>query len=313
MINITRYMITILALALALLAGCQTPESAPQSIETSAPIRTATQPEKAAQPGMANPASENCTAQGGTLTFETRGDGGQYGVCYFEDNQQCEEWALLRGDCPVGGIKVVGYVTDAGRYCAISGGTYVITDSSGASDEQGTCMLKDGTECNAWDFYNGMCVPGAAPTSPGSTIQPLIMEVCDGQAQAMSHTLDDLIPTQSEEPLDDFVNNAFGTGCQATVTGAGAQFESPDAVVKSLGSMLVDEGWKEDPMLAAGGPTGIGVGYRKGDQICMVDAMWRPDASANCPKDQPISACPVKPEQQLYTVTLNCGVETPAK
>jgi putative hemolysin len=31
---------------------------------------------------------------------------GQYGVCFFEDNRQCEEWALLRGDCPVGGKKV---------------------------------------------------------------------------------------------------------------------------------------------------------------------------------------------------------------
>ncbi len=36
-------------------------------------------------------------------------------------------------------------------------------------------------------------------------------------------------------------------------------------------------------------------------------------ASENCPKDQPISACQVTPEQQIYTVTLDCGVETPAK
>ena len=54
----------------------------------------------------ANPASENCVKQGGTVSIQTRGDGGQYGVCMFEDNKQCEEWAMLRGDCPVGGIKV---------------------------------------------------------------------------------------------------------------------------------------------------------------------------------------------------------------
>lgn len=47
---------------------------------------------------MANPASQNCVNQGGTLTIEERGDGGQFGVCTFEDNLQCEEWALLRGD-----------------------------------------------------------------------------------------------------------------------------------------------------------------------------------------------------------------------
>jgi acetylornithine deacetylase/succinyl-diaminopimelate desuccinylase-like protein len=77
-----------------------------------------------------------------------------------------------------------------------------------------------------------------------------------------------------------------------------------------LDGMLMDEGWTEDPMLAAGGPAGIGAGYRKGDQICLASAEWRPDASANCPKDQPITACTVTPQQQLYTITLNCGVES---
>ncbi len=149
-------------------------------------------------------------------------------------------------------------------------------------------------------------VPTAAV---GAIIQPLTMEVCDGQAQAMSHTLDDLIPTQSKEPLDDPVTGASGTGCQATITGTGAQFESPAAVVDGLGGMLVSQGWTPDPMLVADGPTGTAAGYRKGDQICWAGAHWEPDASANCPQDQPISTCPVTPEQQHYTVTLNCGVE----
>ena len=64
----------------------------------------------------ANPASENCIKQGGTLSIQTRGDDGQYGVCMFEDNKQCEEWAMLHGDCPVGGIKVTGYVDDLRPY-----------------------------------------------------------------------------------------------------------------------------------------------------------------------------------------------------
>ena len=64
-------------------------------------------------------------------------------------------------------------------------------------------------------------------------------------------------------------------------------------------------------MLAAGGPNAIDEGYRKGDQICWAGAGWQPDDSANCPKDQPVSACTVTPAQQNYTITLNCGVETP--
>jgi putative hemolysin len=107
--------------------------------------------------GIANPASENCVAQGGTLAIEERGDGGQYGICYFEDNRQCEEWALLRGDCPVGGVKVTGYATPAATYCAITGGEYTVTANSGQADEQGTCTFKNGTTCDASDYYNGKC------------------------------------------------------------------------------------------------------------------------------------------------------------
>ena len=106
---------------------------------------------------MANPASENCIQQGGTLSMETRGDLGEFGVCYFEDNRQCEEWALFRGECPAGGLKVTGYITDAARFCAITGGTYVITGDSGLDTEQGICTFKTGKTCDAWDYYNGKC------------------------------------------------------------------------------------------------------------------------------------------------------------
>jgi putative hemolysin len=369
-------------------------------------------------------------------------------VCYFEDNRQCEEWALLRGDCPVGGLKVTGYITPAAQYCVITGGTYAITGNNGADDEQGTCTLKDGTICDVWDYYNGACTTGRSasewqtytdadvgysvqtpptwsqqtlpdqndgaihgtafngteggvevywgigfggacttgtepvqlaqgevqtchatqsdgtevwsqigyevsggnsfsaraftndaqssshdlvlqvlatltfmpPTTSGLIIQPLSMEVCDGQAQAMTHTLDVLvgtppgepfIATLSEESISDTVNNASGTGCQATVTGTGTQFESPLAVVNALGDMLLEQGWTADPMLVADGPTGTSTGYRKGDQICWASARWEPDASANCPQDQAVSACQVTPQQQNYTVTLNSGVELP--
>jgi len=75
---------------------------------------------------MANPASENCSKQGGTLAIQKRGDGGEYGVCMFEDNRQCEEWAMLRGECPVGGVRITGYLTQAAQYCAITGGTYQV-------------------------------------------------------------------------------------------------------------------------------------------------------------------------------------------
>jgi putative hemolysin len=109
--------------------------------------------------GIANPASENCVKQGGTLSIQKSGSGGEYGVCIFEDNRQCEEWAMYNGDCPVGGIKITGYITPAAIYCAISGGEYTITGESNTDNEQGTCTFKNGKTCGVWDYFNGKCGP----------------------------------------------------------------------------------------------------------------------------------------------------------
>jgi putative hemolysin len=105
-----------------------------------------------------NPASENCVAQGGRLAIETAGDGGQYGVCLFGDNRRCEEWALLRGDCPVRGVKVTGYVTPQARYCAIRGGDYVVTsEQTDTTSEEGSCTLPGQRPCDALQLYEGRC------------------------------------------------------------------------------------------------------------------------------------------------------------
>ena len=99
---------------------------------------------------IANPASVNCSKLGGNLVIEKRGDLGEYGLCYFEDNRACEEWALLRGECPVGGVKTTGFDTVDQKYCAWSGGqTFAIPNS--------ICTFKNGSKCSTEDFYNGKC------------------------------------------------------------------------------------------------------------------------------------------------------------
>jgi putative hemolysin len=110
---------------------------------------------------MANPASEKCFKQGGTLAIQKRGDGGEYGVCMFEDNRQCEEWAMLRGECPVGGVRITGYLTLAAQYCAITGGKYQVTGNSNTDQEQGTCTFKNGQTCDAGDYFAGKCNPNS--------------------------------------------------------------------------------------------------------------------------------------------------------
>jgi putative hemolysin len=138
-----------LSCTVILAAGCGEPPPSPRPVQ---PIRD-TYP-----PRLANPASTHCVKVGGRLTLEQNPAGGAWGVCLFEDNRQCEEWAMLRGDCPVGGRRITGFATPAGRYCAITGGTYTATSGSDASDEKGNCDLPGGRSCDADQYYRGACL-----------------------------------------------------------------------------------------------------------------------------------------------------------
>lgn len=111
--------------------------------------------------GLANPASVNCKDKGGTLEIK-EGKRGQYGICYFEDNRQCEEWALMRGECPVGGLKITGYDNDAEIYCAITGG-----EVQGVGTATPMCKRIDGTLCNAQANFDGDC-PDPHDPNPNS-------------------------------------------------------------------------------------------------------------------------------------------------
>lgn len=53
---------------------------------------------------LSNPASVNCTEQGGNLDIRTEADGSQRGFCIFSDGSECEEWQFFRGECQKGSI-----------------------------------------------------------------------------------------------------------------------------------------------------------------------------------------------------------------
>ena len=118
---------------------------------------TETTTETTTQTALANPASTNCIEKWGTLEMRNNKNG-QYGVCLFEDNRQCEERALFRGDCPVGWMKITGYENDAQIFCAISGG-----EVQGLGTDTPMCKRIDGTICNAQANLDGECPD---PTNP---------------------------------------------------------------------------------------------------------------------------------------------------
>lgn len=99
---------------------------------------------------LANPASVNCAQKGGILKIMKNGSGAEFGLCQFEDDQACEEWAFMRGQCPPGGVKTIGFDNDAQAYCAWLGGQ---TEAS----ESAVCALPDGKSCSVDTLWNGQC------------------------------------------------------------------------------------------------------------------------------------------------------------
>jgi hypothetical protein len=67
---------------------------------------------------IANPASQKCVSDGGTLEIIDQ-SGGQLGICHFSDGTVCEEWAYFRNECAPGQCvcSAVGSRSE-GWYCS---------------------------------------------------------------------------------------------------------------------------------------------------------------------------------------------------
>ena len=160
--------------------------------------------------------------------------------------------------------------------------------------------------------------PAAAPTMASSTAtseptavpatawQPLDAAVCTQLANGMGKVLG-TETTTSDADFADYVSGDAGTGCQTSATGTGAEFGEMTDVAAKLQKMIEDDGWKENVQYQADGPTGTAMGFEKGEGLCLLSVNWEPAAGADCPEDQPISACDLKPEQMEFTIELSCA------
>ena len=138
----TKNIIILLSVVILSLVGC-TPTPTPTEI--------------ADQSGLPNPASVYCEEQGGQVEIRTD-DGGQYGVCLFEDGSECEEWDFYEGKCAPEDAEAIGLPNPASAYCEEQGGQVEIrTDDEGG--QYGMCIFEDGSECDEWAFFRGECKP----------------------------------------------------------------------------------------------------------------------------------------------------------
>lgn len=144
-----------IALGLFVLSACST--KSPQAVPATATLDAIT---------IANPASAYCEEQGFKLETRTAQDGSQYGVCMFDDDSECEEWAYYRDECKPGDLDVApaptaapaGIANPASTYCVEKGGTSEIRTAEDGS-QFGVCTFSDGSECEEWAFFRGECAP----------------------------------------------------------------------------------------------------------------------------------------------------------
>ncbi|MFZ5856324.1 MAG: hypothetical protein ACOYZ6_05800 [Chloroflexota bacterium] len=157
-------------------------------------------------------------------------------------------------------------------------------------------------------FYTEIRVQGA--NSGGGTSGGAYQPVANSTCLTVQQNLQSIYPTitfsVSIEPFTD-IDGVSGTACVIRAFGTGDDFVFVGDVVSNIASTLT--GYIPDARYAASGPTGGVAGYRNGNSLAHVSVHWNPDQSANCPTNQPISACPLLPSQQLYTVEVYMAVK----
>jgi hypothetical protein len=159
--------------------------------------------------------------------------------------------------------------------------------------------------------------PSAAPTEEATAAATdrgaaaasdlAVVPVDSAECEALSNAIAERVGVELTVSTSDFASeNAHmqGTACILSATGTGQEFGNFVDVAQVIREIFTSEGWTENSAYQADGPTGTVSGYEDGFKTAFVHVSWEPSEEANCPTDQPISACNVEPSQQLFTLTV---------
>ncbi len=136
--------------------------------------------------------------------------------------------------------------------------------------------------------------PAATPaaTSDAMPIESVDAAQCAALQAALSEQLGHELTKQE------------GAACTLVATGTGEDFGSFVDVAQTIRAVFTAAGWTEDEAAMADGPTGTATRYFMETTVAAVSVGWQPADEANCPTDQPISACDIAPGQQNFTISI---------
>lgn len=155
------------------------------------------------------------------------------------------------------------------------------------------------------------CRPVQAPAAGGTPVATATAPAEETAATPDAMPIESVDAAQCEalqaalsEQLGHELTRQEGAACTLVATGTGEDFGSFVDVAQTIRDVFTTEGWTEDVAALADGPTGTATSYFKGTTVAAVSVSWTPSDEANCPTDQPISACDIAPSQQNFTISI---------
>jgi hypothetical protein len=195
--------------------------------------------------------------------------------------------------------------TDIYGYINVTG-TFVITPqySWASAFENGLARVDlDGGTQQGYIDTTGKMVWGPVEISYTSTYVPASDKLCNSVNKALNESLGQAF-VATTAAFTDTLMGGQGESCQSQATGNGKDFSLADSTkINQIFETLKGE---IDPDYSADGPTGTVSGYRLGSNLCLSQIEWALTPEVECDSDEPISACKFTPEQQIFTVTVDC-------
>ena len=146
-------------------------------------------------------------------------------------------------------------------------------------------------------------LPTASEAPAVEKYEPIAPNLCQALRETAAEALSVEFKLAEQAPFTDSLSDETGTGCQLTAAGDGNDFSDPqpvlDKLVKSVGL-----GWTEQIAYQANGPTGADTAMTRDMGLMLISVNWAPAAGVDCPANQPISSCPLTPEQKNYAVQI---------
>ncbi|KAL7549244.1 hypothetical protein ACHAWF_012532 [Thalassiosira exigua] len=116
----------------------------------------------ASLPEVTPASSTYCTLRGGMETTQYEPDGGQYGICIFDDGTACDTWKFVRRECKKGDLPIFS------EFCTQNRGQEIQENVDwghvlGAEPATySSCAFVNGTSCDEHAYFDEGCQPASS-------------------------------------------------------------------------------------------------------------------------------------------------------